>query len=131
MGTNYFWHYGACGHCGRNEVAHVCKSLFIWRGYPSRLLSNEHPEWGHTEVSPFGFPVLSLADWRRVFTDHPGELWDEYANRVEEPPLEFLSLAVPWKPDPDDGRRWLDEDIARGDGWLDPQGYRFSAREFS
>jgi hypothetical protein len=129
MGTNYYWHDRPCEHCGRYEDIHVGKSQHTWRAYFHALLDDEHPDWGYQDESPFGFPVLSLADWRRVFNERPGELWDEYGRRINDP-LAWLAEAKPWQPGPD-GWKYLDEDIRSGRGWLDGEKYRFHAGEFS
>ncbi|HEY6021020.1 MAG TPA: hypothetical protein VIY48_14280 [Candidatus Paceibacterota bacterium] len=34
---------------------------------------------------PFDFPVTSIADWRRVFTERKGWLEDEYRVRIDDP----------------------------------------------
>jgi hypothetical protein len=71
MGTNYYWHDRPCGHCNRYESIHVCKSGNTWRAYEHRLMNEKYPEWGYEPESPFGFPVLSIADWRTVFARLP------------------------------------------------------------
>lgn len=127
MGTNWYWRDRFCNHCGRFEDIHVCKSKTTWRAYRNTLESPTHPDWGYLEQSPFGFPVLCLADWREVF-QRPGELRNEYGDVVADP-IEWLAQAKPWKPGPD-GHRYLDDDISAGQGWLDPDGYRFYAEDF-
>jgi len=127
MGTNYYWRDRPCGSCGRYTEIHVCKSMRTWRAYNHVLISEDHPDWGYHPESPVGFPVLSLADWRRVF-ERPGELWNEYGERIADP-LAWLAEAPPWQPGPE-GRRYLTEDERRGVGWLDAEGFRFYAGEF-
>lgn len=129
MGTNYYWHDKPCEHCGRYEDIHVGKSMMTWRAYFHSLLDDEHPDWGYQYESPVGFPILSLADWRLVFTQRCGELWDEYGRKIDDP-VAWLDEATAWKPGPD-GWKYLDEDMSRGVGWLDPDGFRFYAGEFS
>lgn len=130
MGTNYYWRDRPCATCGRFDELHVCKSRNTWHAYRTTLLDDDHPDWGYREESPVGFPVMSLADWRRVFTERPGELRDEYGGTVADP-LAWLDEAQPWSPSPHDGRRYLDQDIREGVGWLDQAGFRFYAGEFS
>jgi hypothetical protein len=130
MGTNWYWRDSPCGFCGRFEEIHVGKSGFTFRAYRHELMNTEYPDWGYNQESPFGFPVLSVADWRRVFTDRPGSLWDEYGKQADETPLDWLASMPPWQITPD-RQRWLDSDMATGDGWLDAEGYRFYAGEFS
>lgn len=129
MGTNYFWRDQPCATCGRFNELHVCKSQNTWRAYRTVLLDEKHPNWGYREESPVGSPVLSLVDWRRVFTERRGELRDEYGHVIPDP-LAWLSAARPWKPNPHDGRQYLDQDISTGMGWLDSAGFRFYAGEF-
>ena len=128
MGTNYYWRDRPCGSCGRYTEVHICKSMHTWRAYRHAFMSEQHPEWGYHPESPVGFAVVSLSDWRRVFTERPGELWNEYGERIPDP-LAWLTEARPWQPGPE-GRRWLDEDVQRGVGWLDDAGFRFYAGEF-
>lgn len=129
MGTNYYWRDQPCGSCGRYTEVHVCKSMSTWRAYRHALLDEKHPDWGYRDESPVGFAVVSLADWRRVFTERPGELWNEYGEQIPNP-LAWLAEARPWQPGPD-GHRYLHDDARRGVGWLDDGGFRFYAEEFS
>ncbi len=129
MGTNFYWRDRPCGECGRYTEVHVCKSRSTWRAHFHTLLDELHPDWGYLHESPFGFPVLSLADWRQVFTERPGELWNEYGEQIPDP-LAWLAGAQPWQPGPD-GWRFLDADIKSGMGWRDAEGFRFYAGEFS
>lgn len=129
MGTNYYWRYDSCGSCERYNEIHVGKSSGTWRAYPHKLMNEENPEWGYQPESPVGFPILSLSDWRRVFTEIPGKLVDEYGKQILDP-LAWLAEMRPWKPGPG-GRRWLEEDIQQGVGWLDDEGFKFSSSEFS
>lgn len=140
MGTNYYWHDKPCGSCGRFEVMHVGKSSagwsFAFRGYRHELMNAEFPEWGYDPSSPFGFPVVSRADWRKVFTERPGELWNEYGNRIDENPEAWLDrLEAPmaqqqeWEQGQRSRSRWHDEDDARD--WRDAEGFRFWGGEFS
>lgn len=128
MGTNFYWHDVPCDHCKRHTELHVCKSQRMWRAYPHKLDNDKHPEWGYNPESPVGFPILSLADWRTVFIERPGNLYDEYGEQVADP-IAWLDSAQPWKPGP--GQHYLEEDVHRGVGWLDAQGHRFYAGDFS
>ncbi len=125
MGTDYYWRDSPCGCCGRFDQVYVCDSMRIWRAYPHVLLNSEHPDWGYRHESPFGFQVLALPGWRRVFTERPGELRNEYGDVIIDP-LGWLDGAAPWKPGPD-GPKWLDRDIQMRQGWLDAGGFRFSS----
>lgn len=129
MGTNYFWHDRPCGSCGRFTEVHVCLSRHTWRAYPNTFLNAAHPDWGLSVESPFGTPVMSLADWRHVFTTRPGALFDEYGSQVADP-VAWLDEAKPWQPNPD-GDHYLAHDIRDGRGWLDVDGFRFYNGEFS
>lgn len=141
MGTNYYWHEacaGPCEHCGLQPV-HVGKSSAGWsfgfRAYKHEIVDDEHPDWGYRFESPFGYPILSRADWRRVFTERTGELIDEYGQKVDHP-LVWLDNLKP----PDGGQRakeWSREWMGpywRLDAdreWRDEDGFRFYAGEFS
>lgn len=144
MGTNLVWRDRPCDSCGRHDEVHVGKRSAGWsfgfRAWPHRLFNAEHPDWGYDPQSPFGFPAESRADWRRVFTERRGELRDEYGEKVGDP-LGWLDRL-----DPPDGaqQRWEDDIRAeswrgvgsawprpRDEDWRDPEGFRFSAREFS
>lgn len=126
MGTNYYWHDQPCEHCGRYEDIHVGKSGFTWRGYQHRLFNEEHPDWGYDPQSPLGFPVLSVQDWRKVFTERPGQLFDEYGRQVDDP-IKWLSEIKP----PDVKRRADIDRWERGMGWYDEEGFYFIGQEFS
>lgn len=128
MGTNFYYRIRNCASCGRYEDIHVGKSSGTWQAYPHKLLADDHPEWGFEVESPVGFPVLKMADWRRVFTEISGELWTEYKEQIPDP-LEWLKQWKPWKPGPD-GMRYLEEDIRQGRGWIDDEGFKFYLGEF-
>ncbi|WP_433731062.1 hypothetical protein ACQP2Y_21720 [Actinoplanes sp. CA-051413] len=141
MGTNFFYRTNVCGHCDRYQEVHVGKRSAGWsfgfRGYPHTLFDVEHPEWGYDTESPFGFPVLSRADWRKVFADTPGELWDEYGRRVDEPAVWLDQHEAP-----DDAQIrkeegmtsiawWVDGYSPGARSWRDAEGFRFDVGEFS
>lgn len=128
MGTNYYWRFANCAACKRFEEIHVGKSSGTWQAYSHELLDPAHPEWGYNIESPVGFEVRSLADWRRVFTEIPGELWNEYKEQIPDP-LAWLEKQKPWKPGPD-GMRYFEEDIRQGRGWVDAEGFKFYLGEF-
>jgi hypothetical protein len=127
MGTNYYWHDKPCEHCGRYEEIHVGKSGGHWRGYRHKLMDDAHPEWGYEQRSPFGFPVLSIDDWAKVFAERPGRLFDEYGIEYTDPSL-WLSEFLPPK---GELRDQLDRYFRDGDNWYDPEGFHFSGYEFS
>lgn len=130
MGTNYYFRFNDCRCCTRFDEAHVGKSSGTWQAYNHKLMNEEHPDWGYEERSPFGFPIRSLADWRRVFTEIPGELWTEYGEQIDDP-VKWLDEQKPWKPADEDSIRYLAEDTAAGRGWLDDNGYKFYVGDFS
>lgn len=130
MGTNFYWHHGACGHCGRVEVSHVGKRSAGWsfgfRGY------RHDPEDGL--LSPFGRPVLSRSDWAMVFSAR-GRLFDEYGAEMANPG-DWLDALEPPTPE---RKQWEDEERSRGRwhdpndprDWRDALGFRFYDGEFS
>ena len=137
MGTNYFWRDRPCEHCGRFENIHMGKSGGIFRAWPHRLFNDAHPDWGYDPASPFGFPVLSLKDWERVFKERPGSLWDEYGREVTDP-LMWLAGFEPWNEERRAKQDGWDADFAArfmasgpAEHWYDPDGFYFTAREFS
>lgn len=108
---------------------------FGFRGYRHEPLDVEHPEYGYNDWSPFGFPVRSRADWRRVFTDRTGNLVDEYG-REEPDPVAWLDSLEP--PNGEQQRRewsceWMGPHWVRDPEreWRDPEGFRFTGVEFS
>lgn len=138
MGTNYYWRDQPCAHCHRYEEIHVGKNSGGWtfgfRAWPHRLLDEEHPEWGHAETSPVGFAVFSRADWRRVFSERTGELFDEYGARIADPVAWLDALEVP------DEEQQRKENSPAWTGYVsghddrrsrDAEGFRFWAGEFS
>ena len=132
MGTNYYFRRPACDHCRRADPeVHVCKSGMTWRAYPNRLLDEKRPEWGFEHQSPFGFPVVSLADWRTVFTTVPGELWNEYGERIDDPVAWLDGMKPPNEDLATRYRGWHFHDLTSGDDWFDPVGFFFHTGEFS
>lgn len=131
MGTNFYWRETPCGSCGRYDKLHVGKNSGGWsfgfRGYP------HNPDDGI--ISPVGYPVLSRADWRRVFTDKPGRLADEYGRDIPDP-IDWLNTLTPptleqqrseWSRERM-GPFWDPTDIR---DWRDPEDFRFASYEFS
>ncbi|GIM89701.1 hypothetical protein [Paractinoplanes toevensis] len=128
MGTNYYLREHPCGSCGRSDELHVGKSSGGWsfgfRGY------RHDPD--DDRYSPTGYPVLSRDDWRKVFTDKPGRLVDEYGREVENP-IEWLDALQP----PDlKQQRWEGSNMGsywRPDArdWRDTEGFRFYDGDFS
>lgn len=135
MGTNYYWRHNICVVCDRRDEVHVWKNSGTFRAYLHELLDENHPEWGYNITSPFGEPVLSRADWVRVLTNRPGELYDEYGERIPDPVDWLRALAPPAAEDiahDETARqrgRWYDANDTRE--WRDPEGFRFYAGEFS
>lgn len=139
MGTNFFWRFNACDHCERYNEAHVGKRSGGWsfgfRAWPHKLMDENYPDWGYDPESPFGFEVMSRADWREVFTVWLGRLFDEYG-REEPDPLAWLDgLAVPDAEQigKEDSPEWLGPyaDTVRDRQHRDAEGFRFGAYEFS
>lgn len=139
MGTNFYYRHASCDSCGRYEETHVGKRSAGWsfgfRGYRHELEDEARPDWGYVTSSPFGFPVLSRADWRKVFVEHPGELRDEYGETIYDP-LGWLDALPP----PDvDKLSWENSLEANGSfydptdprRWRDAEGFRFWDGEFS
>lgn len=141
MGTNFYYRINICEHCDRYEQVHVGKRSAGWsfgfRAWPHRLMNADYPEWGYDPASPFGFEVMSRADWRKAFTEHPGKLFDEYGREGFDP-IGWLDALEP----PDDellaredsmrtGPHWLDMSWHKEREWRDPEGFHFGAYEFS
>lgn len=129
MGTNYFFRFNDCRTCTRFDEAHVGKSGNTWQAYDHKLMDEKHPEWGYEVRSPFGFPIRNLADWRRVFTEVPGELWNEYGEEIDDP-VKWLDEQKPFDMNRDWAREWVEDDIREGRGWMDDKGYRFIKGDF-
>lgn len=119
MGTNYYLRIRACEPCGRYDEIHVGKSGWLFRAYPHRLMNPKHPDWGYDPASPFGYPIESLADWRKAIIH--GRLFDEYGREIDDP----LAWLDGFRPPTDVAERWSDGD------YLDSEGFQFSARPFS
>lgn len=114
----------ACTHYTEIRIGDVTPGWsFRFRGYPHDV---------------FGFPVRSRADWRRAFTERPGEVWDEYGHRVGDAldadgfpvcdmtPLVWLDALDA----PDDAQVRREDELADyswsgGRGWRDTEGFRF------
>ncbi|WP_328344871.1 hypothetical protein [Micromonospora sp. NBC_00421] len=141
MGTNFYWHDQPCGSCGRFEVIHVGKRFAGWsfgfRGYRHALMNPAHPEWGHDPQSPFGVPVLSRDHWRKVLTDRPGRLVDEYREHIADPIAWLDQLIAPSAEQQrkEDSPEWqgpfgrpLGSDPRE---WRDGEGFRFYDGDFS
>ena len=136
MGTNFYWHddalvcKNACEHCANTSVIHVGKRSAGWsfgfRGWPHLLVDEEHPDWGFVTESPFGFPVMSRSDWRKVFA-RPGRLVSEYGDEQIDPPV-WLDLLVP----PSLAEIRHENELSGGHVWhRDAEGFRVTTREFS
>lgn len=139
IGTNFFWHDRPRRfNRSHDQTVHVGKRSAGWsfgfRAWPHQLANENHIDWGYDTESPFGFPVMSRTDWRRVFTERRGWLVDEYGRR-EADPAAWLDALV--RPDLKQ-RAWENSPAARGpyggrrDGeHRDAEGFRFYAGEFS
>lgn len=131
MGTNYYWHDQPCEHCGRYETIHVGKSGHTWQGFRNVLESEENPDWGYLERSPFGFEVASLADWERVFETRPGTLWNEYGEQIKDP-LDWLAGIEPISSFiRSQNAHWYGRDLVDGTCWYDSAGFFFCKRDFT
>ncbi len=130
MSANYYWRDRPCETCDRYDEIHVCKSGHTWRAYPNTLLDEAHPEWGFERESPFGFPVLSVADWRTVLTTRPGALWNEYGDQIPDP-VAWLDAFEPLDEAAKNRyRSWHARDLADGSDWFDAAGFFFHTGEF-
>lgn len=124
MGTNYEWRETACPACHRGDSIHVGKSSggwsFLFHGY------RHDPDDGL--VSPFGFTVESRADWRKVFTERPGVLVDEYGQVIDDPVrwVDELQPPDPRQRDREDDLLFHSEPDPR-----DAEGFRFALTDFS
>lgn len=125
MSTDYLWHDNPCSHCGRADRYLICDSMRRWAAYPHKLLDPAHPEWGCGPESPFGRPVVSLADWRLVVTERAGYIQDQYGGRIDDP-LAWLDEARPYKEIAARGG-WGPRPPSR-DEWLDAEGFLFDVR---
>jgi hypothetical protein len=125
MGTNYEWRELACPTCCRSDTIHVGKSSggwsFLFHGY------RHDPDDGVT--SPFGFAVESRADWRKVFTERPGTLVDEYGVTVDDPVAWLDGFAPPDRRQ----QNWEDGHYLHTDrrDQRDAEGFRFTPDDFS
>jgi hypothetical protein len=93
-------------------------------------MDDEHPEWGNIQTSPFAVDVVDVDGWRRVFAERPGELYDEYGHRIEDP-LAWLAEVQPL----DDAARlryrgWHAQDLSERRAWF-AGGFYFADYEFS
>lgn len=130
MGTNYYWRHDACTHCHRHEQTHVGKSSHGW-SFGFHGFRNSDTDW---QPEVFGRPVVSRADWARVFKDFPGVLVNEYDEQIPDPVAWITALEPPTDSqiarEYDRSRpRWPEVNDARE--WRDTEGFRFYAGEFS
>ena len=125
MGTNYYWRDSPCGTCKREDVIHVCKSRTNWRAYPHQPDDEFNPRW-----SPLDRPILSLADWRAVFAERSGTLWDEYGGHIPDPVAWLDEVTPPDRAYAARLRGWHARDLADGTDWFDPAGHFFHDGEF-
>lgn len=134
MGTNFYWHDNRCDHCGRFEAHHVGKSSMGW-SFAFRGYRHDPGDYEVGPISPFGFPVLSRADWASILVPERGRLVDEYGQQVEDPIAWLRGLQPPdaelrrWEDSPEARGRWYRERDPRR--WRDREGFRFYDGDFS
>jgi hypothetical protein len=123
--TEFYWHDSElacpnpCAHCRHDTVFHVGHQAggwsFIFQTFDA-------------DRSPFGFPVLSRADWRKVLV-RKGRILDEYGREVEDPPGWLDELVAPDAAQVHKETVWLGgwraEDLPR-----DPEGFRIQSHQF-
>lgn len=114
MGTNYYAKYNHCHCCDRNETIHVGKSYRTLEAHPSKGIN-------------------SWTEWKQWIIDNDATIVDEYGRTIDR--TEFISQ---WIPIPDmaekvatDNKEWHQRFGTDLGEYLDPEGYRFSIREFS
>lgn len=132
MSTNYYAETApcptACLHCSRVDTIHICKSMTSFRGYIP------DPDWPDEFTARLG-EIRDWATWRTVLrSPEVLRIHDEYGRThdVEE------FIAEVEATDPAARRRQHDwmaghcpAEVARGDEWLDPDGFSFTSSAFS
>jgi hypothetical protein len=129
MGTNYYAVHDTCGHCGRFERTHICKSHIIFRAHFTWDSDGDPEPW-----------LTSWADWRHFLcgpkVDH---IVDEYGDRhdiaafidrVEATDLAARRRQYDWCANDPQPYRKLDVVEPDAD-WLDPDGFSFHGGGFS
>lgn len=74
MGTNYYWRYNICPHCGRYDEVHIGKSSAGWQ-FTLHGYRDTDPE---VELS---VKVMSWKDWKELLS-REGKIFNEYGNEV-------------------------------------------------
>lgn len=118
MGTNYYAEFGRCQCCNRVDRVHVGKSYRILRAY------GDHDVTGS---------IASWADWRRWLLESHAEVVDEYGDAVDTD-----AFIAGWTPKDEasekvaiDNAEWFNMFGTDLGEYVDPDGFRFSRREFS
>ncbi len=123
MGTNYYTVMNKCEHCGWQDTVHIGKSSAGWQ---------------------FSFhgtdQIRSWKDWQRVLEGTPGPaIVNEYGGPISIPQLKAIVEGSKGKKDhiqelrdsSDTSCTAIEDAIDAGTDWHDPEGWSFSAGEFS
>lgn len=130
MSTNYYALIDECFDCGRAHSVHICKSLISFHAPVVE-------DWSTANPVRTIFPS-SWREWKRKLFTERIEVEDEYGERFT--PDEFVALVgqtvlearrrqYDWMAAHDPIRVSAGPEI--GMTWLDPDGFTFTAREFS
>lgn len=130
MSTNYYALIDECFDCGRADRVHICKSLISFHAPVVE-------DWSTANPVRTIFPS-SWREWKRKLFTERIEVEDEYGERFT--PDEFVALVgqtvlearrrqYDWMAAHDPIRVSAGPEI--GMTWLDPDGFTFTAREFS
>lgn len=129
MGTNYYFQYHT--ETGRAKDLHIGKNSYGWefgfRGYKG--------EWEDREIKSF-------ADWKNLFKEREGQIFDEYDQPISVKELLALieSSSMGKRKDDASIKKPLNHTIycrehhpehAERDCWLDEDGWSFCGTEFS
>ena len=129
MGTNYYWRYNICEHCGRYEEAHIGKSSAGWQftlhGYRDNPLSLPDPE------VDLKVKILSWKDWKQLL-EREGKIYNEYGAEV---PLADLVANVEALERKGMQNHYdycqIHHESCLENMWKDPEGYCLWETEFS
>lgn len=123
MGTNYYYHLepkNLCKYCGRHDkqkIIHIGKSSAGW-----------------TFTFHGTNKIKSYKDWLLLFMTQPGEIFDEYGEEISK---ENFVKKVESKINAKFNHTTYcrnnppDQEYAKNNCWLDPEGHSFSFGKFS
>jgi hypothetical protein len=128
MSTSYFYRWNPCDCCNRYEQTHIGTSAggFIFRAWP-----HEEKAWGIDPESPFGRPVMSRADWVDVMATVEGEVWDEYGHYHVDGHQWVRSMRPERAAYESAMNGYGRPGVPGAYGYVDPEGFPFSASDFS